>query len=61
MGVLHGIDHVGAGLLIADPSVWESLKRLLGEAEESRTLRFLIQRSLDEEEERTEAEAVTAE
>jgi len=34
------------GLFIADPTLWESMTRLMGGAEESRTLRFLIRRSL---------------
>ena len=34
------------GLFIADPTLWESMTRLLGGAEESKTLKFLIRRSL---------------
>ena len=33
------------GLLIADPSLWERLQRILGGVEESRTLKFLIEHS----------------
>jgi phospholipid/cholesterol/gamma-HCH transport system substrate-binding protein len=36
------------GLLIADPSVWESLQRLLNSANESTVLKFLIGRSLND-------------
>ncbi len=39
------------GLLITDPGVWESLTRILGGAEESRALKFLIRRSVGEREE----------
>ena len=39
------------GLLIYDPGVWEALKRLLGGAEESRLLRYLVSRSVREEKE----------
>lgn len=42
------------GLLITDPSLWESLTRLLGGAEESRTLKFLIKRSARPVEEKPE-------
>ena len=34
------------GLFIADPTLWESMTRLVGGAEESKTLKFLIRRSL---------------
>jgi phospholipid/cholesterol/gamma-HCH transport system substrate-binding protein len=37
------------GLLLNDPSVWESLERLLGNLERSRTLKFFISRSLGED------------
>lgn len=37
------------GLLIADPSVWESLKRLFQGAEESRILKFVVERSVKNE------------
>ena len=37
------------GLLIADPSVWESLQRLLSSANESTVLKFLIERSLKDQ------------
>jgi len=33
------------GLLIYDPELWETMKRLLGSAEESKILRFLVRRS----------------
>lgn len=34
------------GLLISDPAVWEDMRRLLGGAQRSRTLMFLINRSM---------------
>lgn len=36
------------GLLISDPAVWEDMRRLLGGVQRSRTLMFLINRSLKE-------------
>jgi phospholipid/cholesterol/gamma-HCH transport system substrate-binding protein len=36
------------GLLIYDPETWESIKRILGGVEESRTLKYLIQREAEE-------------
>jgi len=45
------------GLLIYDPEVWETFKRLLGSAEESRVLKYLIQRYGVEEPNPTSAEA----
>ena len=35
------------GLLIADPELWEMLKRVLGGIEESRTLKYLIRQQAD--------------
>ncbi len=37
------------GLLVSDPTVWESLKRILRGAEESRILKYLVTRSLRED------------
>ena len=37
------------GLLLNDPSLWEDVKRLLGGLQRSKTIRYLIERSLKEE------------
>lgn len=36
------------GLLIADPELWETMKRVLGGVEESRTLKYLVRQRADE-------------
>lgn len=42
------------GMLVADPEVWESLKRLLGSAEESRILKHYVERSIKQNKPNTE-------
>ena len=48
------------GLLVNDPTVWENLRRVLGSAERSAVLRYLVRSSLEEEAEKADEVEETA-